>query len=69
MNDLQALTLFFAALVRLRKTVREMRNKQREYFRTRNQSTLTEAKQAEREVDAILDEIDNIDKPKQETFL
>lgn len=35
---------------------REMRKWQKEYFRTRSQTALTESKQAERDFDAALDE-------------
>lgn len=49
--------------------VRLMRHKQRAYFRARQASDLKDAKQAEREVDAILAEIENNGKPRQGELL
>lgn len=41
----------------LAKLVKEMREKQREYFRTRNASILRESKDLERRVDRAVEEI------------
>lgn len=50
----------------LAEAVREMRDAQREYFRTRTGGALDRAKRAERAVDAMLAEADG--KPKQEVL-
>ena len=41
----------------LRDAVCDMRHAQKEYFRTRSQSALTEAKKAEAKVDSLLNEL------------
>lgn len=54
---------------RLVEAVREMRAAQREWFSTHNGAKLYESKRREREVDALLVEIDNYGKPKQGELL
>ena len=49
--------------------VRSMRDWQRTYFKTRSPEALQRAKQAERDVDAIIEKIDNAGKPQQEVLL
>lgn len=49
--------------------VRAMRDWQRTYFRTRSTEALQRAKQAERDVDEIIQKIDNAGKPQQGVLL
>ena len=49
--------------------VRSMRDWQKTYFRTRSPEALQRSKQAEKEVDAMLESIENKDKPKQGVLL
>lgn len=49
--------------------VSEMRSKQKEYFRTRSTSVLSESKTLERRVDAEISRVNQIMKEKQEQLL
>lgn len=49
--------------------VERMRNKQKEYFRTKSQSVLNESKQLEREVDSKIQRANNILNNRQQPSL
>lgn len=49
--------------------VERMRNKQKEYFRTKSQSVLNESKQLEREVDSEIQRANNILNNRQQQSL
>ena len=49
--------------------VERMRDKQKEYFRTKSQAALNESKQLEREVDSEIQRANNILNNRQQTSL
>lgn len=56
-------------LVSLYRAVKDMREWQRAYFRSRSGESLQRAKASEKEVDRIINELDNTSKPKQGELL
>ena len=56
-------------LEKLLSAVRSMRDWQKTYFKTRSPEALQRAKTAEREVDEIIQKIDNPNQPKQGELL
>ena len=52
----------------LRAKVKEMRDAQREYFKTRSRSTLDRSRSLQRAVDNILDADNSLQIPKQQTL-
>lgn len=50
------------------KAVQEMRRAQKDYFRMRTQSKLTESKNAEQYVDKLIDELNPNKPPRQENL-
>lgn len=57
------------SLVALYRAVKDMREWQRAYFRSRSGESLQRAKTSEKEVDRIINELDNQNKPKQGELL
>lgn len=57
------------SLVSLYRAVKDMREWQRAYFRSRSGESLQRAKASEKEVDRIINELDNPNKPKQGELL
>lgn len=56
-------------LVSLYRAVKDMREWQTAYFRSRSGESLQRAKASEKEVDRIINELDNPNKPKQGELL
>lgn len=63
-NELQ----YFHKLLELVPLVKQMRAAQKEYFRTRDQSVLSESKSLERETDRHLADLDELAKGQQRIF-
>lgn len=59
---------YFHKLLELVPLVKQMRAAQKEYFRTRDQSVLSESKSLERETDRHLAELDELAKGQQRIF-
>ena len=57
------------ALVALYHATKDMREWQRAYFRSRSSEALQRAKASEKEVDRIINELDNPNQPKQGELL
>lgn len=57
------------SLLVLYRAVKDMREWQRAYFRSRSGESLQRAKTSEKEVDRIINELDNPNKPKQGELL
>jgi hypothetical protein len=57
------------SLVSLYRAVKDMRQWQRAYFRSRSSESLQRAKASEKDVDRIINELDNPNQPKQGELL
>lgn len=57
------------SLVSLYRAVKDMREWQRAYFRSRSGESLQRAKSSEKEVDRIINELENPNQPKQGELL